>query len=186
MAKLINTDIVSLDGYLNDENGEFGWSEPVEEVHQFLNDLDRNVGTHLYGRRLYDVMSYWETAHEQPDLPDYILDYSEIWRAADKIVYSSTLAGPRSARTRIERTFDPAAVRALKETATRDLAIGGAHLAGQAHHAGLIDEVCLIICPVLVGGGTRALPDGVRRKLTLIDQHTFSQGTIFVRYRVDG
>ncbi|MEV0328721.1 dihydrofolate reductase family protein [Micromonospora echinospora] len=187
MAKLINTDIVSLDGFVNDENGKFGWSEPVEEVHRFLNDLDRGIGTHLYGRRLYDVMSYWETAHEQPgDHPDYILDYSEIWRSADKIVYSSTLEEPRSARTRIERTFDPEVVRALKESATRDLAIGGANLAAQAHRAGLVDEVCLVICPVIVGGGTRALPEGVRRKLTLLDQHTFSQGTIFARYRVDG
>lgn len=186
MAKLINTDIVSLDGFINDENGKLDWSEPVEEVHRFMNDLDREIGTHLYGRRLYDVMSYWETAHEEPGHPDYILDYSEIWRSADKIVYSSTLEEPRSARTRIERTFDPQAVRALKESATRDLAIGGANLAAQAHRAGLIDEICLLICPVLVGGGTRALPEGVRRNLTLLEQRTFSKGTTFARYRVDG
>jgi dihydrofolate reductase len=188
MAKLINTDIVSLDGYINDDNGKFGWSEPVEEVHQFCNDLDREIGTHLYGRRLYEVMSFWETVHEEPgDHPGYVLDYSRIWRSADKIVYSSTLDEPRSARTRIERTFDPEAVRALKESATRDLAIGGAHLAAQAYRHGLVDELCLITCPVLVGGGTRALPeDGVRRNLTLLDQHTFSQGTTFARYRVDG
>lgn len=186
MAKLIHTDIVSLDGYVNDENVKIGWNEPFEELHRFLNDLDRPIGTHLYGRRLYEIMSYWETAHEKPDLPDFILDYSQIWRSADKIVYSSTLEKPSSARTRIERTFDPEAVRALKESATRDLAIGGANLAAQAHRAGLVDEICLVICPVLVGGGTRALPDGVRRNLTLIEQRTFSKGTMFVRYRVDG
>ena len=186
MAKLLYTDIVSLDGFVNDDNNKFGWNEPMEEVHPFMNDLDRSVGTHLYGRRLYDVMSYWETAHEESGQPDYILDYSEIWRSADKIVYSATLEKPRSARTRIERTFDPEAVRALKDSATQDLAIGGATLAAHAHRAGLVDEVCLVICPVLVGGGTRALPDGVRRNLTLLDQHTFSQGTIFARYRVDG
>ncbi|MEU4689688.1 dihydrofolate reductase family protein [Actinoplanes sp. NPDC023714] len=186
MAKLINTDIVSLDGFVNDENGKFGWAEPVEEVHRFMNDLDREIGTHLYGRKLYDVMTYWETVHEEPGHPDFILDYSAIWRGADKVVYSSTLEEPRSARTRIERTFDPEAVRALKESATRDLAIGGPTLALQAHRAGLIDEICLVVCPVIVGGGTRALPAGVRRDLTLIEQHTFSQGTMFVRYRVDG
>ncbi|MEU4561804.1 dihydrofolate reductase family protein [Actinoplanes sp. NPDC023936] len=185
MAKLINIDIVSLDGCVNDENGKFGWAEPVEEVHRFMNDLDRGIGTHLYGRRLYEVMSFWETAHEEPGAPDYILDYSEIWRSSDKIVYSSTLTEPRTARTRVERTFDPEAVRALKESATQDLAIGGATLAGEAYRAGLIDEVCLVICPVIVGGGTRALQGGVRHDLTLIEQHTFSKGTIFARYRVD-
>ncbi|WP_229074537.1 dihydrofolate reductase family protein [Actinoplanes sp. DH11] len=185
MAKLIAMNIVSLDGFVNDEGGKFDWGEPTEEVHRFCNDLDRGIGTHLYGRRMYDVMSFWETAHQEPGLPGHILDYSEIWRAADKIVYSSTLTEPRSARTRIERTFDPEAVRALKESAGRDLAIGGPTLAGEAYRAGLIDEVCLIICPVIVGGGTRALPDGVRRDLTLLDQRTFAKGTVFARYRVN-
>ncbi|GAA1265054.1 dihydrofolate reductase family protein [Sphaerisporangium rubeum] len=185
MGKLIHVDIVSLDGRVNDENGKFGWAEPVEEVHRFMNDLARPLGTHLNGRRMYEVMVFWETVHEQPDVPDYILDYSEIWRSAEKVVYSTTLAEPRSARTRIERTFDAEAVRALKESSAKDLSIGGANLAAQAHRAGLVDEVHLVVCPVIVGSGTRSLPEGVHRNLRLLDQHTFSKGTLYLRYAVE-
>jgi dihydrofolate reductase len=192
MAELICTGIVSLDGYIADEDGVFDWSAPDEEVHAFVNDLVRPIGTHLYGRRLYEVMLYWETFDRpeesgrpgQPDHPDVELDYARVWRSADKIVYSTTLQAPSSARTRIERSFDPDAVRALKATADRDLAIGGAELAGHAFRAGLVDEVDLFMSPVVVGGGTRFWPDGVRFGLSLVQQRRFGNGVVYLRYRV--
>jgi dihydrofolate reductase len=183
VAKLLYLAIASLDGYVEDESGRFDWAAPDEEVHSFVNDLERAVGTHLYGRRLYETMVYWETAHTAEGQPPVILDYAEIWQAADKVVYSRTLAEASSARTRIERDFDPEAVRELKAAADRDLTVGGAELAGQALAAGLVDELQLVLAPVVVGGGKSALPDGVRLPLELIEERRFGSGMVFLRYR---
>jgi len=182
MAKLLYATISSLDGYVADENGKFDWAEPDEEVHAFVNDLERSAGTHLYGRRLYEVLVAWETMDERPDQPQVILDFAEIWQAADKIVYSRTLEAVSSARTRIEREFDPEAVRKLKATSEHDLLIGGPELAAHAVRAGLVDEYHLFLAPVLVGGGKRALPDGVRVDLELLDERRFASGFIYLRY----
>ena len=182
MAKLLYATISSLDGYVADENGKFDWAEPDEEVHTFVNDLERSAGTHLYGRRLYEVLVAWETMDERPDQPQVILDFAEIWQAADKIVYSGTLEAVSSARTRIEREFDPEAVRKLKATSEHDLLIGGPELAAHAVRAGLVDEYHLFLAPVLVGGGKRALPDGVRVDLELLDERRFASGFIYLRY----
>jgi dihydrofolate reductase len=184
MGRLISTHIASFDGYINDEQGKFDWSEPDPEVHQFVNDLERPVGTHLYGRRLYEVMSYWETALEQPGTPEVEQDYARVWQSADKIVYSTTLESPSTARTRIERTFDPAAVRELKETSDRDLSIGGPGLAAHAFRAGLVDEIRVLFSPVIVGGGTRFLPDRIRLNLELTDERRFPNGVVYLAYRV--
>ena len=184
MARLIYSVVMSLDGYVADENGNFDWAAPDEEVHQFFNDLERPVGTHLYGRRMYDTMVYWETAHTMADQRAVELDYAAVWQAADKIVYSRTLETVASERTRIERDFDPNAVRRMKEVAERDISVGGAELAGQALTAGLVDECNLVIAPVLVGGGTRALPDGVRRGLELVGERRFGNGMVHLHYRV--
>jgi dihydrofolate reductase len=173
---------MSLDGYVADENGKFDWAEPDEEVHTFVNELERPVGTHLYGRRLYEVLVAWETMHELPDQPPYILDYAEIWQAADKIVYSRTLETASSARTRIEGDFDPDAIRDLKATAERDLLIGGPELAAVAISAGLVDEYHLFQAPVVVGRGKRALPDDLRVDLELLDTARFSSGFVYLRY----
>ena len=182
MVKLLYATISSLDGYVADENGKFDWAEPDEEVHTFVNDLERSAGTHLYGRRLYEVLVAWETMDERPDQPQVILDFAEIWQAADKIVYSRTLEAVSSARTRIEREFDPEAVRKLKATSEHDLLIGGPELAAHAVRAGLVDEYHLFLAPVLVGGGKRALPDGVRVDLELLDERRFASGFIYLRY----
>ena len=183
MARLIYSVIASLDGYIEDESGRFDWAEPDEEAHTFVNVLERSVGTHLYGRRLYETMVYWETAHTVPDQPPYALEYAEIWQAADKVVFSSTLEEPSSARTRIERAFDPEAIRELKAVADRDLSVGGAELAAQALRAGLVEEIQLLVAPAVVGGGKRALPDGVHVKLELVDERRFGSGMVFLRYR---
>jgi dihydrofolate reductase len=183
MAKLIYSAIASLDGYVADEEGTFDWAAPDEEVHTFVNDLERPVGTYLYGRRMYEVMVYWETAHTVADQPPFSQDFAEIWQAADKIVYSRTLEAVSSARTRIERDFDPEAVRELKAAAGRDLTIGGPELAAQALEAGLIDELQLFLAPVVVGGGNRALSDNVRVKLELLDERRFGNGTVYLHYR---
>jgi len=183
MAKLIYTAITSLDGYVADEDGNFDWAEPDEDVHSFVNDLERPVGTHLYGRRMYDVMVYWETAHTLADQPDFIQDFARIWQAADKIVYSKTLETVSSARTRIERDFDPEAVRQLKESAGRDITVGGPDLAAQAIKAGLVDEYHLFLAPIVVGGGKQSLPDNVRLTLELVDERRFGNGTVHLRYR---
>ena len=183
MAKLIYSAITSLDGYVADEDGAFDWSAPDEEVHAFVNDLERPVGTYLYGRRMYDVMVAWETMHTLPDQTRAIWDYTAIWQAADKIVYSRTLETESSARTRIERDFDPDAVRRLKAQADRDVSVGGAELAAQALRAGLVDECHLFLNPVLVGGGARALPDGVRLGLELLDERRFGNGVVHLHYR---
>ena len=182
MAGLIYSAIASLDGYVADEDGRFDWAEPDEEVHRFVNDLERPVGTHLYGRRMYEVMRFWETAGGADQRP-FSRDYAEIWRAADKIVYSKTLESVSSARTRIERDFDPEAVRQLKATSGRDLSVGGPALAAQALEAGLVDECQFFVAPVVVGGGTRSLPDDLRLDLELLDERRFRSGFVYLRYR---
>ena len=182
MAKLIYSAITSLDGYVADEDGNFDWAEPDEEVHTFVNDLERRVGTHLYGRRLYEVMVAWETM-SLVDQPPFMQDFAEIWRAADKIVYSKTLETVSSARTRIERDFDPEAVRQLKAPAGRDLLVGGPDLAAQAIRAGLVDELHLFVAPAVVGGGRQSLPDEVRMKLELLDERRFGSGVVYLHYR---
>jgi dihydrofolate reductase len=185
MAKLIYTAITSLDGFVADTEGRFDWSIPDEEVHTFINDLERSVGTYLYGRKLYNVMLAWETMHLGDDeLPAEIRDYTAIWQAADKIVYSNTLDGPSSRRTRIERSFDAEAVRELKATSEQQIAIGGPHLAAQAFSADLVDEVCLLVNPVVIGGGTPALPHHQRIELELKDQYVFDSGVVYLGYRV--
>jgi dihydrofolate reductase len=186
MAKLVYTAITSLDGYVADEEGTFDWAAPDEEVHAFINDLERPVGTYLYGRRLYEVMVPWETMHTLPHQTPVSRDYTAIWQAADKVVYSRTLDEVGSARTRIERDFDPDAVRKLVEQADAEVSVGGAELAAVALRAGLVDEVRLFLNPVVIGGGTQALPDGVRLDLALLDEHRFGNGVIFLRYRATG
>src|SRR2546430_11990504 len=174
MAKLIYSAITSLDGYVADEEGNFDWAAPDEEVHKFVNELERPVGTYLYGRRMYEVMVYWETLPALAEQPPVVRDFAEIWRAADKIVYSKTLGTVSSARTRIEREFDPEAVREMKASAERDLSVGGPELAAQALRAGLVDECHLFVVPVVVGGGKQSFPDNVRLKLELLDGRRFA------------
>jgi dihydrofolate reductase len=181
MAKLIYPAITSLDGYVADEAGKFDWGEPDEEVHTFVNDLERPIGTYLYGRRLYEVMLAWEKMNIA-DQPHVIRDFAEIWRAADKVVYSRTLETVSSARTRIEREFDAESVRRLKETG-RDLAVGGPELAAHAFKAGLVDECHLFLAPIVVGGGKQSLPDDVRLQLELLDERRFRNGMVHLRYR---
>jgi len=183
MAKLVYTAITSLDGYVADEDGKFDWAAPDEEVHAFVNDLERPIGTYLYGRRLYDTMVVWETMPSGPDQLPVVRDYAEVWRSADKVVYSTTLANVSSARTRIERQFEPDAVRQIKASADRDVSVGGAHLAAQAIKAGLVDECHLFVTPVIVGGGTPALPDHVRVNLELLDERRFGNGVVHLHYR---
>ena len=183
MAKLIYSTISSLDGYIEDEGGKFDWAAPDEEVHAFVNDLERPVGTYLYGRRMYEVMVYWETARTPADQPPFVQDFAEIWQAADKIVYSKTLETVSSARTRIERDFDPEAVRQMKATAGRDITVGGPDLAAQAIRAGLVDECHLFVAPIVVGGGNRALPNDVRLTLELLNERRFGSGVVHLHYR---
>jgi dihydrofolate reductase len=186
MARLIYSAIASLDGYIEDEQGKFEWAEPDHEVHAFFNEVERPVGTYLYGRRMYETMVYWETVSTGPEQTAPSRDYTQIWRAADKVVYSRTLQAPHSARTRIERDFEPAAISALKESSARDITVGGAALAATAMAAGLVDECQLYLVPVLVGGGKRALPDGVRTQLGLLDEHRFRSGFVYLRYQLRG
>jgi dihydrofolate reductase len=182
-ANLIYSAITSLDGYVADEHGKFDWSAPDEEVHSFVNELERTIGTYLYGRRMYEVMAVWETMGGDPDLPPFIDDYAKIWQAADKVVYSRALERVSSARTRIERDFDPEAVRRLKAEAARDISVGGPGLAAEAIMAGLVDEYQLFVTPIIVGGGNRALPDDVRVELELLDERRFGNGAVYLRYR---
>ena len=184
MAKLIYSVLGSLDGYFEDADGMFDWAAPDEDVHGFVNDLERPIGTYLLGRRMYETMVFWETAPTDGEPPAY-RDYAGIWRAAEKVVYSRTLQAPSSAKTRIERAFDPDAVRQLKLSSTADLSIGGGDLAGQAIAAGLVDEFHLFVCPVLVGGGKRSLPDHVRAQLELLDERRFDNGVVHLHYRVN-
>ena len=183
MAKLIYSAITSLDGYVEDTDGKFEWAAPDEEVHAFVNELERPIATYLYGRRMYDTMAFWETANGREE-PAVFRDYAEIWRAAEKIVYSRTLQAASSARTRIERDFNPAAIRELKSASGSDMTIGGSELAGQAIVAGLVDECQLFLNPVVVGCGKRALPDHVRADLELLNERRFKSGVVYLHYRI--
>jgi dihydrofolate reductase len=183
VGELIYSAIQSLDGYIADEQGDFEWASPGEEVHALVNELTRPLGTHLYGRRMYEVLSVWERPDELPGMTEAMRDFADIWKAADKVVYSRTLDAVSTERTRLEREFDPEAVRALKESSERDLAIGGHHLAASAFRAGLVDELQLFIAPAIVGGGTPSLPAGVRLDLELIEERRFDGGMAYLRYR---
>lgn len=184
MAKLIYTAMTSLDGYVNDSEGRFDWAMPDDEIHAFANDLEQGVGTHLYGRRLYETMRVWEEFYGRTDLNKVVRDYADAWHLIDKVVYSSTLEKPATERIRIERSLDPHAIRTLKQEAARNISVGGAGLAGQALTAGLVDEIHLMVFPVLVGGGTRALPDRLSTSLELLDQRTFGNGVVHLHYAV--
>ena len=175
--------IQSLDGYVADERGEFGWARPDDEVHSFVNDLTRAIGTHLYGRRMYEVMRVWERPDEMPRMNDVTRDFSTIWRAADKVVYSRTLDTVSTERTRLEREFDPDAVRALKESSEADLAVAGPSLAASAFRAGLVDELQLVVAPAIVGSGLASLAAGVRLDLELVEERRFASGMAYLRYR---
>jgi dihydrofolate reductase len=183
MAQLIYSALASLDGFTADADGNFDWAAPGEEVHAFVNDLERPVGTHLYGRRMYETMAVWETMALE-DEPPVMHDYAGIWRAADKIVYSRTLAAVSTSRTRLEREFDAGAVRELKARTERPVSIGGPELAGQALAAGLVDEVQLFLVPVVVGGGTPAFSPGVALRLDLLDERRFGNGTVYLHHAV--
>jgi dihydrofolate reductase len=186
VASLIYSAIASLDGYVEDRSGRFDWAAPGEEVHAFANDLERSIGTCLYGRRMYETMVFWETAGLADDEPEVIREFGSLWRAADKVVFSKSLTSVASARTRIERNFDPDLVRQLKQRGDQDLSVGGAELAGQALAAALVDEIHLFLVPVLVGGGKRALPAGVSAQLRLIGTRSFAAGVVYAHYAVDG
>ena len=186
MAKLIYAAICSLDGYVADAEGNFDWAAPDDELHSFVNDLERPIGTYLYGRRMYETMVYWETNEPSADEAAPVADYTEIWRSAEKIVFSQTLDQASSAKTRIEREFDPDAIRRLKADAELDLGVGGPGLAGEAIKAGLVDEYHLFITPVVVGGGTAALPSDAHIELELVDQRRFASGVIHLHYRARG
>ena len=183
MSKLIYSSLASLDGYIADENGSFAWAVPDEEVHAFINDLQRPIGTYLFGRRLYETMIGWETDPALADQSPVTRDFAELWQAAEKVVYSRTLEKVATARTRIDRDFDPEAVRQLKAAATRDLAVGGPELTAHALKAGLVDEVHLFVAPIVVGGGKRCFPDDVRLELELLSERSFGNGMVYVRYR---
>ncbi len=184
MATLSYGAIASVDGYVADADGRFDWAAPDEDLHAFVNDLERPVGTYLYGRRMYDVMAVWESFGADPSEPAVVRDYGELWRAADKVVYSRTLGEVTTARTRLEREFDPETLRALKAESERPLSVGGPTLAAEALRAGLVDEVHLSLVPAIVGGGTRALPEGVRLDLELLDERRFRGGAVHLHYRV--
>lgn len=184
MARLSYTAICSLDGYIEDAAGSFDWAEPDEEVHRFANKLDRPVGRHLLGRRMYETMVFWEDPDNVAGGPDYVLEYGRIWRETDKVVFSRSLESVSSERTTIERDFDPGLIRRWKSESDADLSIGGAELAGLALRAGLVDDVHLVLVPILVGGGKRALPEGFTQKLELVDLHRFTGGFVYLGYRV--
>ncbi len=184
-GSLVYVALTSADGYIEDAGGDFGWAEPDEVVHRFANDLTRRVGTHLYGRRLYETMAVWETEPALAAESDVMRDFAEVWQAADKIVYSRTLPAVRTERTELVRALDLDALRRMKEEATRDLSIGGAELAGHAFRAGLVDECHLLLAPVTVGGGKPALPTDLRIDLELLDERRFDpSGVVYLRYAV--
>ena len=186
MTTLSYSMLASLDGYVEDSSGRFDWAAPDAEVHAFVNELERPVGTHLYGRRMYETMRFWEDPPGLAEAPPHIQEYAAVWQAADKVVYSRTLREVSSARTRIVPEFDVEAVRRLKDATSGGLSVGGPELAGQMIAAGLVDEYHLFLVPVLVGGGKRGLPDGVRADLELVDERRFANGTVYVRYRARG
>lgn len=182
MAKLVYSGITSLDGYVADQDGAFDWSQPDEEVHTFINDLERPAGTYLYGRRMYELMTYWDAVPDLAAQPAFVQDFAALWGAADKIVYSRSLAAATTPRTRIERSFDPESVRRLKANAESDISVGGAELASQAIRAGLVDEYRQFLTPVIVGGGKPFLPGGTRLGLRLLDERRFGNGVVYLRY----
>ncbi len=184
MAKLIYSTICSLDGYIEDASGNFDWAAPDEEVHAFVNELERPIGTYLYGRRMYETMRYWDAADEVEGQTPVALDYAAVWQAAEKVVYSTTLEATSSAKTKLEREFDPESVRELKRTAESDITVGGPGLAAQALAMGLVDEVSLFLNPVIVGAGKPALPDGLKLDLELLDERRFANGVLYLRYSV--
>jgi dihydrofolate reductase len=183
MAKLIYTAITSLDGFIEDAEGRFDWAVPDAEVHAFVNDLERPVGIHLYGRRMYETMAVWQTVGDEPGLPAAEADFADLWRALEKIVYSRTLDAVSTPRTRLEREFDPEAVSSMKEAADRDISVGGPGLAQHAFRAGLVDEVHLLVVPVVVGGGKPGLPRDVRVDLELLDERRFGNGVVHMHHR---
>jgi len=183
MGKLFFTALTSLDGYIEDADGRFDWAVPDAEVHAFANELERTVGTHLYGRRMYETMAVWETYGDEPDASPVEKAYSDVWRTIDKVVYSRTLEDVWTPRTRLERAFDPEAVRRLKEGTERDMSVSGPDLAQHAFRAELVDEVQLLVFPIVVGGGKRALPADVRIELELVDVRRFGNGVVFLRHR---
>jgi dihydrofolate reductase len=184
MTRLIYSAIASADGYVEDAAGGFDWAAPDEELLSLVNDLERPVGTYLYGRRMYETMRYWETDHTIPGQSPLVREFTGMWRAAEKIVFSTTLPSVTTARTRLERDFDPGLVRRLKSAAVRDITVGGADLAGQAMRAGLVDELQMFLVPTVVGGGKRALPDGVRADLDLLDTRRLASGAVYLHYRI--
>jgi dihydrofolate reductase len=184
MAKLIFTAITSLDGYIEDEAGNFDWAAPDEEVHAFINDLERPVGTYLYGRRMYETMAVWETDSSFAVDSPLTQDYAQIWESADKIVYSTTLDRIVTTRTRLEHKFDPGTIRQMKAASRRDFSIGGSALAAEAFRAGLVDECSLFLTPIIVGGGKKSLPDNISLRLELLDEHRFGNGMVYLRYRI--
>ena len=183
MAQLIYSAISSLDGYIEDRDGNFDWAMPDEEVHRFINNLERRAGTHLYGRRMYETLMVWETDPNLAAESPLLRDFAEIWQAADKIVYSKTLEAVSTRNTQLERNFNPTVIRQLKETVEHDILIGGPDLAAHAFRAGLIDECHLFLTPIIVGGGKQSLPDNVRLELELLEERRFGSGVVFLRYR---
>jgi dihydrofolate reductase len=186
MVKVIYATIASLDGYVADEDGEFGWAAPDEEVHAFINDFERQVGTYLYGRKIYEVMRFWETVDTTSGRPSVERDYARIWQSTDKIVYSRTLQSVSSARTRIERDFDAEALRREIAQAHSDIGVGGPELAARALETGLVDELRLFVVPILVGGGKQSLPDHIHLELELLDERRFDGGMVYLHYRIAG
>jgi dihydrofolate reductase len=183
MSKLIYAAITSLDGYIEDEHGRFDWAVPDREVHAFVNDMERSIGTHLYGRRMYETMAVWQTVGDRPEVPPIEADYAELWRSVDKIVYSRNLDEVTTPRTRLEREFDAGAVARLKDSADRDVSVSGPGLAQHAFRAGLVDEIHLFVFPVVVGGGKPGLPRGVRVELELLAERRFGSGVVHLHHR---
>jgi dihydrofolate reductase len=183
MAKLIYSAFTSLDGYVADETGNFDWAELSDEVHAYINSRESQIGTYLFGRKVYESVAVWESPDVLPGLTPTALEFAPIWQAAEKIVYSTTLPRLTTARTRLERRFEPDVVRELKAGATRDLEVGGPTLAAQAIRAGLVDEYHLLIAPIIAGGGNPYLPGKVSVKLELLDERRFDNGLVYVRYR---
>ena len=182
MGRLIYSAIASLDGYIEDEGGRFDWAKPSDEVHAYVNEIERGIGTSLYGRGMYETMAVWETVDTGPEQTAVVRDYAELWRATDKVVFSSSLPEDRGKRTRLERSFDAAEIRAMKAAVSEDLSIGGPTLAASAFEADLVDECHLFLHPVVIGGGKRALPNGIRLELELLDEHRFTDGVVHLHY----